>query len=800
MFRLRAYGGLSLERDGMPYAGQASQRRRLAVLAVLAAATDAGVSRERLMNFLWPDADPARARHSLDEALSGLRREFRSDGLFIGVATLHLNREMLPSDLDEHATALASRDEERAISVYSGPFLDGFYIPAAADFEHWVDSERRTRARAHARLLEGLAERATLAGDSAAAVRWWQSRVALDPLDTPAALSLLRALTAAGNPSEAIRQARVHEALVRQELDTTPGPGWQAVVERLRAEPDRLVVPSMPALIEPLIAFVVEPGTTPAVVSPTDAITTIGNATRSSITVPAAGVTAPWFSSRSRYTAIGVGGAVIIAALASARSVWSRPSREPQNAAGLTATARGSTERSSVAVLPFANTSGDPADEPFSDGLTDELIGALSRVPGVRVTGRTSAFALKGRGLTVRSVADTLGVVTVLEGSVRRDGNRLKVSAQLIDALDNGVLWAESYDRELQDVFAVQEEIARAIVRALAPKLANTQSLFRPIQPRDLATYELYLKGRFYLARRSPADLRRAADHFEQAVARDPSFAQAFAGLADTRVLLVLLGSSPPAEQLPGARAAAASAIRLDSTLAEAHAALGNIREAFDWDAQGADRALKRAVALDPGYATAHLYRGIHLLNLGQFDEAVAELTLARTLDPLSAAVCMQLGRAHLFVRRSADAVGFLRTATELNPEFGAAYSQLGEAYLQQGKSADALNAFQRAASLTGGRDSAHLAYAFAATGQRAAAVAILDALIATPKHPYLPPVPMAKAYAALDSADAAFRWLEMGFTQRAAQMRTIKVAPAFVALSVDPRWQVLLRRMRMDL
>ncbi|MEP7088111.1 MAG: tetratricopeptide repeat protein, partial [Gemmatimonadota bacterium] len=438
-------------------------------------------------------------------------------------------------------------------------------------------------------------------------------------------------------------------------------------------------------------------------------------------------------------------------------------------------------------------------DEPFSDGLTDELISALSKLAGMRVTGRTSAFALKGRGLNIRSIGDTLGVGAVLEGSVRRVGTRIRISAQLVSVGDNSVLWSETYDRERKDVFAVQAEIARAIANAVRPTVSGSTETVGPIRTHDLATYELYLKGRYFRDRRTPGDLRRAVGYFEQAIARDSTYAQAFAGIADARVLLVILGGSPPREQLPQARAAAAEAIRIDSTLAEAHAVLGNIREAFDWDTPGSDRELARAVALDPGYATAHLYRGIHLLNRGLFDEAVTQLTEARTLDPLSAPVHMQLGRAYVSARRPDKAIPSLRAAVELNPEFDAAYLQLGDAYLQQGESSAAMAAFRRAAALNGGRDSAQIAYALAVTGHRPEAECLLAALLAAPRRRYLPPIPVAKAYVALGDADAAFRWLDRGYQERAAQMRIIKVTPAFDALHSDRRWALLLRRIGVE-
>jgi len=787
MFRLRAYGGLTLERDGAPYAGPATQRRRLAVLAMIAA-SDTGVSRERLTNYLWPDADPGRGRHSLDDALSGLRRELQSDELFIGVATLRVNVEALGSDMADKAAALAAGEAERAAALYAGPFLDGFYVPGAADFEQWVETERRQRARAHARVLEALAARAAERNDAATATRWWQARVALDPLDTPATLGLLGALTTAGNPAEALRLARVHEALVREELDTSPGPEWTAAVDGLRAE---LARPRASAL-----AVASSQSISVADVAATSVPATISSAADDvRRTTPADAPPSIQHRSRAKWR---LATAVLILGGLASFVVWMRGRALLQDASSASRPGV-PVGRASVAVLPFTNTSGDSADEHFSDGLTDELIGTLSKVPGLKVTGHTSAFALKGRGLTVRTIADTLGVATVLEGGVRRVGDRLKVTAQLVSANDNGVIWSDAYDRNLKDVFAVQEEIARAIAGALSPALGGRVAPIGASQPRDLATYELYLEGRYFLGRRTSADLRRAAGYFERAVARDSAYAQAYAGLADARMLLVLLADGPPREEVPLARAAAATAIRLDSTLAEAHATLGNIREAFDWDAHGADQESALAIALDPSYATARLYRGINLLNRGRFEEAVGELTRARTLDPLSAPVRMQLGRAYVSAHRPDEAIAILVTAIELNPQFAAAHVQLGEAYLQRGKPAEALAAFRRAVAFSGARDSANLASALAMTGERGAAQGVLGALLATPRRSYLPPVPMAKAYVALNDADAACAWLERGYAERAAQMRTIKVTPGFDALHADPRWVPLLRRIGLE-
>ena len=246
MFRLRAFGGLALERDGAPYVGPASQRRRLALLLVLASAPN-GVSRDRLMSYLWPDADPERVRHSLDDALSALRRELGRDDLFFGVGTLRLNHEAIESDLADYAAAQRAGDFERALALYAGPLADGFYVPGAGELERWTESERRRRAQEHLRALDEAAAEAARRGDIAGEVRWRQALVAADPLSTPATLQLLRALSALGNVAEVRRIARVHEALLRDELGAPPGSGFDAEIERLVSEASAPVVsPTVP--------------------------------------------------------------------------------------------------------------------------------------------------------------------------------------------------------------------------------------------------------------------------------------------------------------------------------------------------------------------------------------------------------------------------------------------------------------------------------------------------------------------------------------------------------------------------
>jgi len=447
--------------------------------------------------------------------------------------------------------------------------------------------------------------------------------------------------------------------------------------------------------------------------------------------------------------------------------------------------------RPSIAVLPMVNTSGDPENEHFSDGLTDELIGVFSKVDGITVTGRTSTFALKGKGLSVRAITDLLHVEHALEGSVRRAGDRLKVRVQLVNA-DGSVIWSESYDRRLEDVFAVQEEIAQAVVRALEVKLVAARGpLVRPAT-KDLTAYDLFLKGRYVRRGMAPDQMRLAIQYFEQAVARDPSYARAYAWLSDTHWLQIVLASRPTSEEVPLAREYATAALALDSSLAEAYWAMAQLLAGFDWDRPGAEHAFKRAIVLDPGFEEArHLY-GIFLFHWSRIDEAEAELTRTLEIDPLLAAAHHTFGRLHLSMRRPDQAITHLREALTLEPMFSLAHSQLGHAYLQKGMSAEAITEFEAGARIGSASDKAHLAYGYARVGRHEDAQAILANLVSPGNYP--PPFHMALAYVGLADHNEAFRWLEQAREEHAPWLITVNVDRAFDPLRVDSRFGDIVR------
>ena len=704
MLQLHTFGGCFVTRDGKRLDALAGYRKGLALLAIIAAAGERGVSRETVLAHLWPESDEERARTSLKQLVRSLRQQAGEPALLLSSPTLRLNPDVITSDVGEFRHAIRRRDYEAAVGLYAGPFLDGFYLRGADDVDQWAATERAPLARDFALALESLAEDAGARGDLRLRVEWWRRLTHAEPLSARGATGFMLALDAVGERAAALQHARGFQQLVHEQVGGAPDPSVAALVTRLQ----------------------------------------------SSEAVPLT-VSAP---------------------------------------------------RLSIAVLPFANTSGDPSDEPLSDGLTDELIGALGKVVGLKVAGRTSAFALRGRAMGVRAVADTLGVATVLEGSVWRAGTRLKVTAQLVNADNDAVLWAETYVRELSDVFAVQEEIAQSIVGILRIKLARPGAagddgrlVGRP--PASLEAYELYLKGRYLWTTRYSGDaLRLALSYLEQAAARDPMYARAYAGISDVHALLAIFGHGRADEEFAAAKAAAERALALDDTLADAHVSLAHVLFVHDFAWDAAERTFRRAIALDPANTTAHSFLAVCLQDQARFDEAIAELQTARSLDPLSGHVGNLLGRVYVNARRPDDAVRALQDSLELNPQSDLAYQQLGHAYLQKGMHREALSALRQAAALSGARDTAHLAYALAVTGDRAEASRILEELHDAAE---MLPFHIAMAHAGLGDIDAAFSWLERGFAKRAAFMDGVKITPAFDGLHADPRWARLLRRMGLE-
>jgi len=470
----------------------------------------------------------------------------------------------------------------------------------------------------------------------------------------------------------------------------------------------------------------------------------------------------------------------------------------------MAATNRGkSAKESSIAVLPFVNVSGDPDYEYFSDGLAEELINALSRLEGVQVVARTSAFSFKGRQADVREIAEKLGVTLVLEGSVRRSGNRLRVIAQLINADDGCHLWSERYDREMEmrDIFEVQDEITLAVVAALKLKLTGGErSGVLRRHTENVKAHELYLKGRFQLFRMSPSGIQSGMAYLQQAIEADPSDAHAQVGLAHAYRMSALSLEMPPNEVLPKAKAAAEKAIELDRTLAEAHAVLAFNIFWYEWAWGTAEKHFRRALELNPSSADAHWMYAHLRSNTGRHAEALSEIAHARELDPLSGLMNAMEGQFLLHAGRTDDALTRLQEALELDPNSRVAHLFAASACIEKGLFTQAVAEARASSALSPGSSQAVAfeAYANAKLGKRTEARAALDQVLQVSGERFVPPYHIAIIYNGLDETAEALTWLERGFAQRDPKMVFLKVEPKWRNLREDARFVRLLKGMNL--
>ncbi len=459
----------------------------------------------------------------------------------------------------------------------------------------------------------------------------------------------------------------------------------------------------------------------------------------------------------------------------------------------------------SIAVLPFVNMSPDKEDEYFSDGMTEELINALSKIEGLHVAARTSSFVFKGKTEDISKIGQQLHVNTVLEGSVRKAGTKLRITAQLINVADGFHLWSETYEREIRDVFTIQDEISRTIVGALKVKFAGKQAAeFVKHSTENLEAYNLYLKGRYYWNRRTEDGFKKAIDYFNQAIEKDPAYALAHAGLADCYNLLSVYGLMPPKESVPKAKAAAQKALEIDNRLAEAHEALAHGIMLYDWNWSEVEREYKRAIELNPGYATAHQRYAIFLAALGNLNEAMLEIKRAQELDPLSLIITTDVGLMYFHNRQYDQAIEQCRKTLEIDSTFSVAHFTLGLVYGQMNRLNDAVTEFKKSITFSGGNPFmlAALGHAYAMSGKTREAQKILADLEKLSTQRYVPPYSRAAIYAGLGEKDQALQWLERGYEEKS--VWTIHIAgwrfdPILNSLRSDPRFSALLKKIGLE-
>ena len=453
----------------------------------------------------------------------------------------------------------------------------------------------------------------------------------------------------------------------------------------------------------------------------------------------------------------------------------------------------------SLAVLPLENLSHDPEQEYFAEGLTEALTTTLAKIGDLRVVSRTSAMLYKAVRKPLREIARDLEVDTVVEGTVLRVGRRVRITAQLIDARGEAHLWAESYERDLRNVLALQADIARAIAREVQIKLTpQEEAHLAQTQPVDPEAYEAYLKGRYYWNRRTREGYGKAMQYFQQAVAKDPRFATAFAGLADCLSGLGIFGFVAPADSCGRAKTLALQALEMDRSLAETHASLAWAIMWYDYDFETAERGFERSIELNPRYIFAHSWFGYGLGLMGRFEEAFTELNRAIRLDPLSSATQWALGFVHWMARRYDQAIEHCEKTLEFDPVFVPAHALLGWAYLCKSMHEAAITESQRAVQLSPSDTYAlsSLGEAHATAGHRDEAQKVLDQLRELSKQQYVTPYMVGRIYAALGEKDQALDWLETAYRERATLTLLLKTDPHLDHLRSDRRFQDLMRRM----
>ena len=449
-----------------------------------------------------------------------------------------------------------------------------------------------------------------------------------------------------------------------------------------------------------------------------------------------------------------------------------------------------------IATLRFANLSGDPSLDYFSDGLTEELTASLSRVPGLRVASRTSCFALQALGLDVSEVGDRLGVRYVVEGGVRVGGQRVHLSVRLVDSEDGYTRWSETYERPLDEIFAIQQQIARAIADHVAPA-ARLRPADARVTTRNLGALQAYMQGRFHLNRRTERDLLRAADFFTEAARIDPDYSAAHAGIADAYAILLDYGSMAPAEALERSRAAAERALEIDSEAGEVWTSLALVRQ-FEWRWADADQAFLRAIELRPDYSVAHQRFALHLSWMGRHDAAFEEALTAERLDPLAPVMKATVGWASYYARRFDDAIAQLEQTLAMEPNFATARIALARALLLKGTIPRSLAEHRRAVVDSADAPSAIALHslALAQAGQKAEARATAEQLQAMTKQRYVSPYYLAIPEIGLGEFDRALDYLEAGLEARAAQMIYLRAEPIVDPLRELPRFRAILDRL----
>lgn len=762
---LRFLGPARVLVDGVPVDERAWTRRKSkALLKILALAPHHQLHREQLMEYLWPEMEPELALNNLHKAIHAARRALEpqlkagAESRFLltqdqqvllrAPGELWIDVEVFEHQAETALKSGAATALESALRLYEGELL------GEDRYEDWAVARREQVSNLAQRVLMRLAHAEEQAGQLPQSIERYRQLLTLEQTNEAAHRHLMRLYALSGSRHQALQQYQQCGEILRRELS---------------AEPEAATV----ALYEQIVAGDWLPDSPPLALN--------GSALASETKNAAAHTLAPETTTRARRRIFT--GVLALALLITTVAGFAYFRRQQE------------TIIDSLVVLPFTNGSRDQNVEYLSDGITESLINSLSRLPNVRVMARTTAFRYKGRDLDPQTIGSELKVRAILTGKVLQRGELLVIQADLVDVKDGAQLWGAQYNRPLSDIFTVQAEIAREISEKLRVRLTNEeQERVAQQHTGNIEAYQAYLKGRYHWNRRTVQDLQRAIEYFNQAIAADPGYALAYAGLADTYHTMSNLWL-PPTVAIPRAREAALSALKLDEQLAAPHASLAVGKWRYEWDWAGAEAEFKRALALDPNYPSAHQWYGQFLTYQKKFDAGLAEIQRAQQLDPLSLVITANIGLPSYFSGRYDDALTQFRRALEMDQNFPFVHFFIGWALEQKGDVPTALNAFERAVSLDKTPAAiAYLGHGHALAGNRAEAERAIQELKNLGQTRYVSPYYLAIVYAGLGETELTLDWLNKAVEDHSDSLVLLAVEPKFAKLHSHPRFGEIVR------
>ncbi len=754
MVELRLLGTLQLSAsDGRDLTALARQSKRTALLLYFAAAVPYGLHRrDTLLALFWPQLDEAKARSALSQALYVLRNALGEQAIVTrGDDEVGISREVVWCDVHAFETALDTEQFAEALALYRGGLLNGFSLGDAPEFGRWVDRERE---RLRERAAEGAwawAESRAAAGDVVQATRWARWAVGLSPADEAVIRRLMTFLHGLGDRAAALRAYEAFAFRLTQEYELEPSAETRAFAEALRRE---------------------EPSTAPAA---------IRDLPPSSAAAPGPEPARP----RRRLIAAGLGVALLLAALG-------------LGAVALRRSATASTFQR-IAVLPLANLTGDTAQEYFVAGMHDALVTELAKIRALSVISRNSVLKYRNSTKGVPEIARELRVDAVVEGSVVLEGDSVRINAQLIEGSTDRHLWADTFVKNRRHVLALYGDVAQAIARevriALTPeeraRLANARAV-------DPQANDLYLRGKYHCESWAEDGFQRGIAFHRRAIDQDPTFALAYEGLAVCYADWAFFDNAPATDVTPLAKAAATRALELDSTLGLPHATLAWIRFVNDLDFVGPDEEFRRALALSPGSSWIQSWYGSYLTFAGRFDDAIRLKRQAVELDPLSVATSFSLGFDLVFARRYDESIAELRRTLDLSPTEFAAHLVMAADYALKGMQQTALAQCDSGIAIAPqGVAAESCGWIYARAGRRQQALDVLRRMTSTSRGRRTDPIEIAKVYENLGDRDRAIAWLRRAARQRFPPLVFLKTDPILDPLRSDPRFQALLRELR---